>query len=278
MRTIRTKRYPRGGGNGPLIFLMLFLVIGCVAVLTAPDGFPILSLPAAANTPMPLPQPTATAANSTLTLERQSWYGVQLAAYDTLAQAEEAADNFKARGAGGFILEDGLYRVLASAYPVREEADSVLAQLQAQAGFETAVLYRLSADEVLLQVVATPIQASALSQGFALLPELIRELSRLSLALDREAMDAPAVRAAAGTNQARAQQLLATMELSLAGASNAIVTGLTELLEACASAMEELATAEDDKVLSFSAQIKYNHLDILWRYVQYVRAMTAYGA
>ena len=122
------------------------------------------------------------------------------------------------------MVQDGLYRVLAAAFPVREEADSVLQQLQ-QDGFGTAILYRLSAEEVILQVVATPIQASALAQGYALLPEMIRELSRLSLALDRETMDAAAVRAAAGTNLTRIRQLLTTMDLSLAGANNAIRHG-----------------------------------------------------
>jgi len=275
MRTVHSKRYPRSSGNGRLFFLLL-IVIACAAVMSASQGFPILSVPVAASTPVPLPQPTATASDNTLTLERQSWYAVQLGAYDTQALALEMADSYRGRGAAGYVVQDGLYRVLAAAFPVREEADSVLAQLQQQEGFDTAILYRLSAEEVILQVVATPIQASALAQGYALLPEMIRELSRLSLALDRETMDASAVRAAAGTNLTRIRQLLTTMDLSLAGANNAIVTGLTDLLTASASAMEQLATAQDDKALSFSAQIKYNHLDILWRYVEYVHAMTAY--
>lgn len=275
MRTVHSKRYPRGSGNGRL-FLLLLIVIACAAVMSAAEGFPILSLPVAASTPVPLPQATATASDNTLTLERQSWYAVQLGAFDSQALALEAADSYRSRGAAGYVVQDGLYRVLAAAFPVREEADSVLQQLQQQDGFDSAILYRLSAEEVILQVVATPIQASALAQGYALLPEMIRELSRLSLALDRETMDAAAVRAAAGTNLTRIRQLLTTMDLSLAGANNAIVTGLTGLLTASASAMEQLAAAQDDKALSFSAQIKYNHLDILWRYVEYVRAMTAY--
>lgn len=277
MRTVHSKRYPQSNGNGRL-FLLLMIVIACVAVMSASQGFPILglTLPVTASTPVPLPQPTVTVSDNTLTLERQSWYAVQLGAFDTQALALEAADSYRGRGAAGYVVQDGLYRVLAAAFPVREEAESVLQQLKQQEGFESAILYRLSAEEVILQVVATPIQASALAQGYALLPEMIRELSRLSLALDRATMDVSAVRAAASTNLTRIRQLLTTMDLSLAGANNAIVAGLTGLLNAGATAMEQLAAAQDDKPLSFSAQIKYNHLDILWRYVAYVQEMTAY--
>lgn len=279
MSELETKKYPKGGGGS--LLLLLFLVIICVAVLTAQTGFPVLfidgPLPKPQATMEPLPQVSAAPSDSTLTIARQSWYAVQVGSYESQAQADTAAEQLRKRGGAGYVYKSGSYRLLVSCYPSQEEAEEVRQKLQASGEFTSPVLYHFVSDEILLRIVAAPVQSSALSQGYALLPEMIRELSRLSLALDRSTMDAAAARAAIATNLARVRSLIDLMNTALSGSSHQLTRGLMELLEACASSLEAIKQNSGD-TLSLSAQIKYNHMEILCRFIDYANKMEQLGA
>ncbi|MDR1600765.1 MAG: SPOR domain-containing protein [Oscillospiraceae bacterium] len=290
---IRTKQFPArpSGSRAGSTLLLLLLVFACVAVLSASAGFPLLTLePLAGAIPFPPfggPRPTAVPLDSppgaassfenTLTLERQSWYAIQVGSYETQDAAAEAASALRARGGAGYVIQDGAYRLLVSCYPARTEAEEVMGRLVASGEYASSAIYRLNADEMVISLIATPLQASALSQAYALLPEMIQELSRLSLALDRGTMDTAAVRASAGTSVNRAKQLLATMDLAITDPRPDIVRELRALLETGAATMEQIVHS-DAGALPLSSQIKYNHVDLLWRYVQYVKRMAALGA
>jgi len=279
MPELETKRYPRKGGNGSLL-LLLFLVIICVAVISAQTGFPVLfidgPLPKPQATIEPLPQVSASPANTMQTIARQSWYAIQVGSYETESEAKTAADQLRARGGAGYIYKSGSYRLMVSCYPTQEEAESVRQSLISNGEFDSPALYHFVSDEIRLSIVATPVQASALSQSYTLLPEMINELSRLSLALDRNTMDAASVRAAAATNYTRIRSLIELMNTALGDVKSPIVTPFLDLLGACANAMDQLQQSTGD-TLSLSSQLKYDHLDILCQFINYVQKMGEFG-
>ncbi|MDR0396001.1 MAG: SPOR domain-containing protein [Oscillospiraceae bacterium] len=290
---IRSKQFPArpSGSRVGVVLLLIALVFACVAVLSSKAGFPLLSFePLVALTrylPFVNPQPSlppldsppnaSSSFENTLTLERQSWYAIQVGAYDTQDAAAEAAATLRARGGAGYVIQDGAYRLLVACYPSRAEAEEVMNRLVSSGEYGASAIYRLNADEMIISLIATPLQASALSQAYSLLPEMIQELSRLALALDRGSMDASAVRASAGTSMNRAKQLLSTMDLAITDPRPDIVRELRALLETAAATMEQIVHS-DSGALPLSSQIKYNHVDLLWRYVQYVKRMSALGA
>ncbi|GHU71111.1 hypothetical protein AGMMS49992_04540 [Clostridia bacterium] len=279
MAMIRTKQFPSRSGAGPIL-LLLFLVFVCVAVLSSNAGFPLLTLnpfAAPAPTSIPLDPPTVTTYENTLTLERQSWYAIQVGTYESQDAAAEAASGLRARGGAGYVVKDGAHRLLVSCYPSREEAEEVMNRLVSGGDFPSSALYRMNSDELIISLVATPLQVSAMSQAYSLLPEMISELSRLSLALDRSTMDTAAVRASANTDMTRAKQLLNTMNLALSDPKPVIVQDLIALLSSSATTMEGIAHSTDDAT-TLSTQIKYSHVDLLWRYIDYVKAMASMGA
>ncbi|MEG0766814.1 MAG: hypothetical protein RR482_03775 [Clostridia bacterium] len=290
MRTIhvRTKRYPTRGRlrravQALLMIGGLYVLMGTLTGQWLPPGLAPAptATPIALTTPAPTPHPDQTAQDmqeaqdSALVLQRQSWYAISFGVFGTRKDAEGAGANYVQRGAAGYVLEEDGFYLLSSAYPLREEADAVREQLRTQHQIDSTI-YPLAAEEVELRVTASPLQISALGQGFALLPEMIEELSRLSLALDRQTMDVAAVTAAAGNNFARIAALRTTLSLSLGSSKSGIVTGLLSLLSESEKAMENISAQKGATVLELSAKIKYNHLDVLWKYVQYVRQMTAY--
>jgi hypothetical protein len=219
---------------------------------------------------LPTMSPTQSAAS--VTMESMQWYAVQVGAYATLDEAETIAADARSKGGAGFIYKDGTYRVLVSSYLTQADADDVRAKIMST--YPNAETYKLKSDEILLSIVAAPLQSSALSQGFSLLPELVRELQRLSLSLDRGTMDVSSVKAAAATNLTRTNNLIANMELTLAGSTHALVSGLIRQLTDCAAALTLIGSTQDTEV---SAQLKKSQLEILCGYIDYSRELASFG-
>jgi hypothetical protein len=273
MPELRTKTYPRRGGNGSLL-LLLFLVIICVAVLTSQSGFeiPFFGTDLLSPTVPPLPTISPAQSSTSVTMESMQWYAVQVGSFATLEEAETAAADAHDKGGAGFVYKDGSYRVLVSSYLTQTEADEVRQKIAGT--YPNAAVYKLKSDEILLSIVAAPLQSSALSQGFSLLPELVRELQRLSLSLDRGTMDVSSVRAAAATNLTRTDSLIANMELTLAGSTHQLVSGLIKRLTDCSSALKQISNTPDTEV---SAQLKLSQLEILGGYLDFSKELTSFG-
>ena len=61
----------------------------------------------------------------------QKLYCIELASFDNIAEAEEASEQYKQQLAAGYVVNDkGTYRVLASAYKTRTNAESVVENLK----------------------------------------------------------------------------------------------------------------------------------------------------
>lgn len=72
-----------------------------------------------------LPRGVAEYLVSAFSPEASAVYAVAGGSYDSLAEARTASDGARSRGGAGFILFDGKYHVLLSAYATREEAEKV---------------------------------------------------------------------------------------------------------------------------------------------------------
>ena len=58
-------------------------------------------------------------------------YAVELVSFDNVAEANEASETYKRQLAAGYVVNDkGTYRVLASAYKTRTNAESVVSNLK----------------------------------------------------------------------------------------------------------------------------------------------------
>lgn len=279
---LSTKSYPsnaRGNRSGSVL-LLLFMVIGCVAILSASVGFPILQwadtlTPSAKN--LTIPEASYEASDVVMTLARESWYAVQLTSFDKETDALDAALSLRKRGAGGYVTENGgKHLLLASCYQTMEEAETVKQKLVATGEFADASLHHLVSEAMQLKIVATPVQSGAIKQAFALMPEIISEMSRLSLAVDKGTVDEEAARAALSLLASKATTQLETMNTALAGSNHPLTQNLTELIRTSAESIR--ATANNiDNTLSLSAQIKYNHMEILCRYIEYANGVATLG-
>lgn len=232
---------------------------------------------------LPLPQalspaPTLTPEEArweerTLILPGQSWYALQLGVFDQQASAQALADRFQARGAGGFIDDRERYRVLAAAYESRGDAQAVQQQLQALHNVE-AYLIALESPEITLRITGQKAQLTALEDALTALHQAARQLSSLSLALDRGEMGREALLNALASQQ----QTLAALEKRLhqlfGDHPHSAVQPVLTALEQLSGAMEGARQAPGETRLG--AQIKYCQLLCIVRLSQYAQGLSAH--
>ena len=193
----------------------------------------------------------------TLTLPGQSWFALQLGAFDDRASALALAETYQSRGAAGYLaLHQGSYRVLAAAYGTRTDAQQVQTQLKARHGVE-AVITEIVRPEITLRLTGRAAQLTALEDAWTAVSQWTEQLSALSQAMDQgqteqaEAMEA--LRSQRDTASAMAQRLDTLFD----GGPDA-VRGLSALMRDVSNALDECLSASGKTRLG--ARIKYCHL------------------
>ncbi len=295
---LRTKRYPAGRGLQRLVALTLFAAalfilsqtirFGGAPTATPAPIAPVTPTPAAIVAPTPgttqlvdeVPQPGfATQApdqtgSQSVFVPAQDWYAIQFGAYSSDEAARKQAGQYVGRGAAGYTLEDTSFRVLAAVYNSRDEAETIKARLKDGQGIDSYI-YRLSADAVELAVTAAPAQIEALQNSYDALNAALQELGRLSMELDKQRIDGAGVILA--TQEVRLNILAKqkALEQALSGSQSDVVVGLRNLLDNAAQGLETICMQNAQETVIMTSKIKYHQIDLLWRYVQYTRQITA---
>ncbi|MCL2812270.1 MAG: SPOR domain-containing protein, partial [Clostridia bacterium] len=185
-------------------------------VTVAPTVRPPTPVPTLNEEPQPgfAPPESQEERSQSIFIPKLDWYLIQLGAYSTAEAAQQQARVYTGRGAAGFILEDDRFRVIAAAYPTQQDAETIRARLGESQGIETYV-YRLSTDEVELNVTAAAGQIQALQDGFDALHVALIETGRLSIELDKQQIDGAAVILGAQDARLRVQDASRTLEAVL---------------------------------------------------------------
>ena len=254
---LKTRRYRvrRGGHWLPLVILAALLAGGAVYFSRGGSFSLPLSLPLS---PAPTLTPRESAADTrTVTLSGQTWYALQLGAFDGEGPARELAQGFQARGAGGFLHRQDQYRVLAAAYPARADAQAVQAQLRSRHNVE-AVVYEISWPQITLRLTGQKAQLTALEDAYAALEKAAEHLSALSLSLDRRETEAQAARSALLSEKETASALAQRLAALFGTAPHSAVQKIIALLTNLADALQEAVNAQGETRLG--AQVKYCQL------------------
>ena len=269
---LATRRYKVRRGYGGWIGLAAVCLLLVIAGYALRQGWITLSLPvitpekaAATHPPQDLsPQERA------FTLPGQSWFALQLGAFDQLSSAQSVADGYRSRGAGGYLLQQGSYRVLAAAYATRAEAQAVQNQLKTQHGVE-AVITEIVRPEITLHLTGQAMQLTALTDAYDAVDQLIGHLNALFLSLDQGQADTEAILAALRSERDTAAALASRLDTLFAGAGHPAVRNMASLLEDIASALDGCLSAQGRARLG--AQVKYCHLLCVCRMAAYAEGL-----
>ncbi len=294
---LRTKRYPARRGLQRVLALVVFalalFVLSQTVNLGKPNGGatpkPLAAVTATpppstapANTPLAdeIPQPgfptplLGADGSGSIFIPKLDWHLIQLGAYSGPESAEQQAKQFIQRGAAGYILQDDRYRVIAAAYTTREDAEIIKARLQEVQGVDTYI-YHLSTEEVELSVTAAAAQIQALSEGFDVLRSALTELGRLSTELDKQQIDGSAVILRAQDMRQRVRESAGTLENVLSHSNSEVVVGLRTMLAAADSGLETICAQNAQESVAMTSKIKYHQIDVMWRFIQFVKQITA---
>lgn len=181
--------YPAESGRKVLINWLLLITAGITIVtgLIGRGNNSSFSI----NT-VPTQQPPAlderfdeTPAEGEIKLPAVTWYALQLGAFEKKQSAVQMAETYKARGAAGFVWEDGRYRTLAAVYPLREDALTVRAQLSEKHLVES-YLYEISFPEVQLRLSGMKGQLEILEAAFLHAADMPAFLQKISVQMDQQ--------------------------------------------------------------------------------------------
>ena len=257
-RTYRVRR----GGRGWIAALVTALILAAGG-WTAVHGLPFQIVPRLTVQPAPTLAPQDSAMDTRLiSLAGETWYALQLGAFDAPDAAQSLAESYRLRGAGGLIWRRDAYRVLAAAYVSRADAQTVQSRLMAQHGVETAVT-EISWPDITLRVTGQKAQLDALADAYGVLPELIRHLAELSNAVDQGETETAQALATLQSERETAAALADRLQSLFGTGTHPAVEDLKNLLNEAKSALDAALIAQGATRLG--AQLKYCQLLCLCR-------------
>lgn len=111
-------------------------------------------------------------------------YAVELSNFDNSADAFVASEEVLSQLGAGYVVNDnGIYRVLASAYLAKSNAESVLSNLNENG--VTASLYKVVMPSTFMELELADAQKTALENCFNMFNTAYTELYELSIGLDK---------------------------------------------------------------------------------------------
>lgn len=189
----RTRVYP---AQRPWNRWLSLMILGIAAVLAAGGllrrntGAELSVEPLSTAAPLALEERfDETPAKQEISLPASEWYALQLGAFENEEAARALADQYVSRGAAGYVWHDGRYRVLAAAYPAKDDAQLVREQLQLVHGIES-YLHQVRLPEISLRISGMQGQLDILQAALIHANDLVCELQRMSVAMDRQEMNA----------------------------------------------------------------------------------------
>ena len=164
-----------------------------------------------------------------LTLSAHTLYALQLGAFTQENAARQLAQEFSARGAAGYVYQDGdTYRVLAAAYPTRAEAQTVQTRLNAQN--ISTYIHPCIQEALTLRAGGTGSQVDALGEALGYLDGLAGKLYTLSSGLDAQTVSAEDAKAALLSEGATCAALHQRLSTAFDGALPGSLSPLAQLL------------------------------------------------
>ena len=168
------------------ILLMASVAILSSGLLYKADKLDFSLVPQTTETPFSMNEAfDETPVSLMIDLPESTWHALQLGVFETEEAARKASDVFRGRGAAGYIWMDGRYRVLASVYPSKADAQLVREQLSERHGIDT-YLYTVSCPAVHMRVNGMQGQLEILEAAFEHASGVAVQLYERAVALDRQ--------------------------------------------------------------------------------------------
>lgn len=205
----------------------------------------------------------------TMSYEGFTMYSMQVGAFSAKENADQAAKEIKSRGGAGYVLHDGMYRVLAFGYSSEGEANTVKDQLKTAASMESSV-YAVTVPRLDFKVTGEEKNLQAVDSAFKTYLSSKDKMGQLAINLDK--------------NEITKEQAINELDAIKKELSNA-VGGIDKLSKSdeklgkfhsvCKDIIALFEEMTDSDMTVFSANVKNIYMEMVCRYSAYVKEVSA---
>ena len=254
------KIYPSGHAPAKWLswFVTLLTVVVVLSGLFTRSHTDTVIQPVATATPLPLEESfDETMDSCEWSLPEADWYALQLGAFDSEDSALALAEQFRMRGAAGYLWHQDRYRVLAAIYPTEEDARAVRTQISQQHGVDS-YLCRITLPGVQVSMQGMRGQIEILQAGFLHAADLVAQLQACSLLADHSGADTAELLATLKAASEQTSLVAARIRQRFPEPRNACADGLLRLLEGFGSFCAGLD--EGAQTVLFGSELKYQSI------------------
>lgn len=255
-----TKVYP--SGHAPLWWLgWLLMILTVLVILTG-----LISRKEASGTITPLPTATPypfteefdeTMETCQWALPQVEWYALQLGAFDNQQAAETMGEQYRKRGAAGYLWQDERYRVLAAIYASDADARNVRQQISEQHQVDS-YLYRICLQPIEVSLYGMRGQIEIIQAGFKHAADLISSLQEISILSDRSELTREEQQKQLTALNDQLQLVKLRLYQRFPEPRNACITGLIALFDDFERFTSKVNAAKTQVL--FGAELKYQTL------------------
>lgn len=217
------------------------------------DGFSLSKMPQ--QTAVPLDEAfDETMTEAIVELPAKNWYALQVGVFESEESARQSSLAFQKRGAAGYLWQDGRYRVLAAAYPEREDAQQVREQLRDQHSIDS-YLYAIEFPAVSMRLNGMQGQVDILQAAFAHVNDLALQIQALSVQMDRQELSASETAGQLSALDTQMDLVTLRLEQRFSAPVPSVVQALAECLKDYSQFVEDFSPQESAAALGM--KLKY---------------------
>lgn len=256
--------------------MMIFLsfVIIFAGLLSRGGGDLDLTVtPSATPSPTPLTETfDETVETKEITLPETVWYAIQMGAFESEEAAKTLAATYQNRGAAGYVMfQENRYRVLASVYPNKDDAQTVRTQLKTSHEIDSYV-HEVAMPELTLKLTGMKGQIDIIEAALRFFPDALTQLQKMSIALDRKEANQQEVANELHVLCARAEELISVFSKRFTSPKHIMVERIEHLLSLYRQ-LEGAINADETLAVALAASLKYQTLAMIDSTISFLQQM-----
>lgn len=261
-KTYRVGIAPMRLGTHIMLFLSLIIVFaGLISKWTQQEALSVVPSTPPASTPIAAAF-DETVETREISIDQTLFYALQLGAFENEESARSLAQQYQDRGAAGYILKEAnRFRVIASVYLSKDDAQAVRTQLKTNHKIDSYV-YEIVLPQMDFKTSGMRGQLDVIEAVLRFFPEGILQMQKLSVALDQKEANQTEMANEITQMVTRAQELDGLITKRFTQPLHPMVQSMKGLLTAF-TALPQKLSAQDEGLAALSGQMKYELVGLI---------------
>lgn len=198
-----------------------------------------------------------------LTVNGSEYFAVNMGTYADESSAKIQAEKVRARGAAGYIVSDNNYKILASCYTTKRDAESVIDSLKK--GLVSASLFVVSVPKVHIQNISEGAK-DTLTEALSYYQKIYADLYAITVGIDTGALNAEGIYGALEALISGVSGVSGRLDNLSDSDSGARLAHIKALYVSVLNLLSAVNLYEN--YFDISVNLRYNYLRILYMFIE----------